>query len=182
MQQGNFAYGEASSLADLECYLGARLLWNPYQDENVIIDDFINGVYGSECYPFIREYVDLLCDSLEGNELTLYQNSDAGYITDLLVKKAEELFLKALSVVKTAKSRWYLEKEYLSVLFMKASRMPLENPDRRILIDKLYEDVKKFGITEIRERTNLDITFENLRNSRYAASSENEYSLYYIMK
>ncbi len=182
MQQGNFSYGEASALADLECYLGARLLWNPYQDENVIIDDFINGVYGSECYPFIREYVDLLCDSLEGNELTINQYSDAGYITDALVKKAEELFCKALAAVKSEKSKWYLEKEYLSVLFMKASRMPLENSERKVLIDKLYEDVKKFGITEIRERTNLDITFDNLRNSKYAASRENEYCLYYIMK
>lgn len=182
MQQGNFAYGETSALADLECYLGARLLWNPYQDENKIIDDFIKGVYGEECYPYIREYVDLLCDSLKGNKLTLYQNSDAGYITDFLVTKAEDLFDKALSVVKSRKSKWYLQKEYLSILFMKASRMALEDPEREPLIEKLYQGVKYFNITEIRERRNLDITFENLRNSRYAASSENEYSLYYIMK
>ena len=182
MQQGNFAYGETSALADLECYLGARLLWNPYQDENKIIDDFIKGVYGEECYPYIKEYVDLLCDSLKGNKLTLYQNSDAGYITDFLVTKAEDLFDKALSVVKSRKSKWYLQKEYLSILFMKASRMALENPERKTLIEKLYQGVKYFNITEIRERRNLDITFENLRNSRYAASSENEYSLYYIMK
>jgi len=182
MQEGDFSYGESSALADLESYLGARLLWDPYQDENEIIDDFIKGVYGPECYPFIREYVDLLCDSLKGNELTLYQNSDAGYITDELVKKAEELFCRALTAVRSEKSRWYLEKEYLSVLFMKASRMPLEDPERNALIDKLYDGVKKFGITEIRERKHLDVSFENLRNSRYAADSKNEYLLYYIMK
>ena len=34
MQQGNFSYGEASGLADLECYLGALLLWDPDRDEN----------------------------------------------------------------------------------------------------------------------------------------------------
>jgi hypothetical protein len=182
MQQGNFAYGEASALADLECYLGARLLWNPNQDENKVIDDFINGVFGKECYPYIREYIDLLCDSLEGNKLTLYQNSDAGYITDLLVTKAEDLFNKALSVVKSEKSKWYLQKEYLSVLFMKVSRMDLEKPEREILIDQLYEGVKNFNITEIRERSYLEISFENLRQSRYATSRENEYPLYYIMK
>jgi len=182
MQQGNFAYGEASALADLECYLAARLLWNPYQDENGIIDDFIRGVYGEECYPYIRKYVDMLCDSLPGNPLTLYQNSNAGYITDALVEEAEKLFEKALTVVRTEKSRSYLQKEYLSVLFMKASRMPLDHPDRSRLIDTLYEGVKKFHITEIRERKNLDVCFENLRSSRYAESSENEYILYYIMK
>lgn len=182
MQQGNFAYGEASALADLECYLGARLLWNPNQDENKVIDDFINGVFGKECHPYIREYIDLLCDSLEGNKLTLYQNSDAGYITDLLVTKAEDLFNKALSVVKSEKSKWYLQKEYLSVLFMKVSRMDLEKPEREILIDQLYEGVKNFNITEIRERSYLETSFENLRQSRYATSRENEYPLYYIMK
>ena len=60
--------------------------------------------------------------------------------------------------------------------------MELENPERNILIDKLYEGVKEFGISEIRERNHLEICFENLRKSRYAASSDNEYSLYYIMK
>ena len=41
MEQGNFSYGEAAGLADLEIYLATRLLWNPYQDENKIIDEFI---------------------------------------------------------------------------------------------------------------------------------------------
>ena len=182
MQQGNFSHGEAAGLSDLEIYLAARLLWNPNQDENKIIDEFIRGVYGEECYPFIREYVDLLCDSLQGNPLTLYQNTNAAHFTDSLVEKADELFQKAFSVVKTEKSRHYLQKEYLSILFMKASRMELENPERNILIDKLYEGVKAFGIAEIRERNHLEIGFENLRKSRYATSSDNEYSLYYIMK
>ncbi len=181
LQQGNFAYGETPALADLECYLGAKLLWNPHQDENKIIDDFIKGVYGEESYPYIKEYVDLLCDALNG-ALTIRQSSGEGYITDTLVQKAEELFAKAFSVVRTEKSKRYLQKEYLSVLFMKASRMELENPQRKMLIDQLYEEVKNFNITEIRERRNLDISFENLRNSRYAESRENEYSLYYIMK
>ena len=182
MQQGNFAYGEASALADMESYLAARLLWNPHQDENEIIDDFIRGVYGEECYPYIREYVDMLCDSLAGNKLTLYQNSNAGYLTDTLVEKADDLFQKAIAAATTEKRKACLQKEYLSILFMKASRMPLDRPERSALIDKLEEGVKHFCITEIRERKNPDICFDNLRKSRWAESSENEYILYYIMK
>jgi hypothetical protein len=75
-----------------------------------------------------------------------------------------------------------LEKEYLSVLFMKVTRMALDDPERAPLLDRLYEDVKRFGITEIRERTNLDVSFENLRRARYCKSSDGEYSLYYIMR
>ncbi|MBR3870496.1 MAG: DUF4838 domain-containing protein [Clostridia bacterium] len=182
LQQGNFAYGETSGMADLESYLGARLLWNPNQDENAIIDEFIRGVYGEECYPYIREYVDMLCDNITGKPLTLYQNTDAEHFTDEFVTRADELFTKAISVAKNEKSKWYLEKEYLSVMFMKATRMEIGNPEKNPLIDELYKRVKDFNILEIRERRNLDHTFEILRNSRYAESRENEYNLYYIMK
>ena len=60
--------------------------------------------------------------------------------------------------------------------------MALDNPDRNALIDELYKNVKKIDITEIRERTHLEISFENLRNSRYAKAKTGEYNLYYIMK
>lgn len=182
MQQGNFSYGELSGLMDLTCYVGAKLLWDPKEDISELINDFINGVYGSKSAPYIREYVDLLCDSIKGNELSIYQNSDAPYITDELINKADELFKMAIDNAETEKNKWYLEKEYLSVLFMKASRLPLDDPERNKLIDELYNKVKAFGISEIRERTHLDISFDILRKSRYAVSKEGEYSLYYIMK
>ena len=51
-----------------------------------------------------------------------------------------------------------------------------------MLIDKLYDAVKDFEITELRERRNLEVSFENLRNSPYGADREGEYPLYYIMK
>ena len=182
LHEGNFSYGEASALSDLESYLAARLLWDPYRDENAIIDEFIKGVYGEDSYPFIREYVDMLCDAVQGKPLQLYQNSNACHITDELVSRAEELFASALSAAKTEKQKWYLEKEYLSVLFMKVTRMPLDTPERETLADRLYDGVKRFGITEIRERTNLEVSFEILRKSRYCESKDGEYQLYYIMR
>lgn len=182
MQQGNFAYGETPALADLECYLGARLLWDPYRDENVIIDDFLKGVYGEKAYPFMKEYVEMLCDAVGENVLSIYQYPNAKYITDELVERAEELILKAISAAQTDKQKRSLRKEYLTALYMKAARMELENPEREKLIDALYEGVKDFGITEIRERKNLENSFKNLRKSRYDLSYENEYHLCYIMK
>ena len=182
MQQGNFSYGETPGLADLECYLGAKLLWNPYQDENKIIDEFIRGVYGEECYPYIRGYVDLLCDSASGKKMTLYDDPDAVYYTDELVERADALFQSAFAAAKTDIAKRHLEKEYLSILFLKASRMPTDDPRRNALIDELYAKVKKCGIAEIRERAHLEICFENLRHSRYAKDKTGEYNLYYIMK
>jgi len=182
MQQGNFSYGEASGLTDLEIYLASRLLWNPDQDEDVLIDEFIRGVYGEAAFPCIREYVDLLLDSLKGKRLPLYSYPDISYITDELVNRADKLFCTAISATTDARCRKYLEKEYLSILFLRAARMPLENPERSALIDRLYAGVKSFGISEIRERRHLENTFENLRAARYARSTEGEYNLYYVMR
>lgn len=182
LQQGNFAYGETSGLADLECYLAAKMMWDPNQNEEQIVDDFLRGVYGEASYPYMKEYVELLCAAVTGKPLKLKQDTDAPYFSDGLVKKAEELFQKALAAADSEKRKWYLEKEYLSVLYMKASRLPLGDPERNVLIDKLYDAVKDFEITELRERRNLEVSFENLRNSPYGADREGEYPLYYIMK
>lgn len=182
LEQGNFSYGNLSALADLESYLCARLMWDPYQDAEKLIDDFLKAVYGTECYPYIREYVNLLLDSSIGKPLKIYQNTDADYLTHTLLDKAEMLFERALAVCVTEKQKWYLEKEYLSVRFMKSSRMELTDINRNKLIDALYQDIKRFEITEIRERDNLEVSFQNLRSSRYGEGTENQYRLYYIMK
>jgi len=182
MQQGNFAYGETSALADLECYLAAQLLWDPEQDGEKLIDEFLRAVYGDAAFPYMKRYVELLLNAVEGTNLTIHLFSDAQMFTDELIAEAEALFEKALAVAVTPKQKWYVEKEFLSVLFLKASRLPLEDPSREGLINRLYEKVKEFNITEIRERRHLDIVFDNLRASQYARSRENEYNLYYIMK
>ena len=182
MQQGNFSYGEASALTDLECYLAARLLWDPNRDTEKLTNDFLMAVYGKNAFPYMKEYVDLLVREAEGKQLTIHIFSDSEIFSDDLVNKAEELFQKAISATENEKHRRYLEKESLSVLFLKASRLPLGHPERDGLIDLLYKKVKEFGITEIRERRHLDIVFENLRNSRYCKDKTGEYNLYYIMK
>jgi hypothetical protein len=118
---------------------------------------------------------------MEHNRLPLYSFPDIAYVTDELIAEADELFEKAIAA-SDGRSKQYLEKEYLSILFMKAARLPLDNPEREGLIDQLYESVKKFGIAEIRERTHLENTFENLRTTRYARGRNGEYNLYYVMR
>lgn len=182
LEQGNFSYGELSALADLESYLCARLMWDPYQDTDKLIDDFLRAVYGNNSAPYMKQYIQLLLDSCNGKPVRIYQNTNAEYITDSVLENAEKLFKAALSAAETDKHKWYIEKEYLSVRFMKVSRMDLTDSERNILIDALYEDVKRFKISEIRERDNLEISFQNLRASQYGEGADHQYRLYYIMR
>lgn len=181
LEQGNFAFGGGSALIDLKAYLIAKLLWNPDVDVDAIIDEFLAYCYkGGEKY--INEYIKLWTEAVKGNDLTIYQYSDADYITDDLVNESEKLFIKAMENAENEEIKRRIEKEFLSIRYLKISRMPLGAPDRDKLIDRLYEDVKSFKLTEVSERTNLEIYFEWMKSSRYVKERHGRWNLYYIMK
>jgi len=62
-----YQYGAANDrwthgLADLRQYLLAKLMWNPEQDTDALIEDFCRHYYGP-AGPFVAQYVDLLDDT-----------------------------------------------------------------------------------------------------------------------
>jgi len=58
---------------ELKAYILAKLLWDPYQDLDAIIDDFLNGYYGA-AGKHIHEYIDLMHDTMEetGASLSIF--------------------------------------------------------------------------------------------------------------
>ena len=181
LQEGNFAYGAATGLAELEAYLCAKLMWNVNADVKILIREFTDALYGSSA-KYIREYIELLCASVKGKGLSLFYKPDAKFITKELINKATDLFEKAIAEADNKEILDRIEREYLSVRFLKIAWLPLEEEGREDLINALYEDVKKHGITEIQERINLEISFKRLREYPYCRNSGESYSLYYIMK
>ena len=156
-------------------------MWNVNADVKALIKEFTDALYGSSA-KYIREYAELLCSAVKGKGLSLYYKPDAEFITAELVNKSAELFEKAIAAADSKEILDRIEKEYLSVRFLKIARMPLEEEGREELIDAIYEDVKKHGITEIQERVNLEISFERLRKYPYCRELGESYRLYYIMK
>jgi len=55
---------------ELKAYILAKLMWDPYQDLDPIMDDFLNGYYGA-AGTYIREYIDLMHDTMEETGATL---------------------------------------------------------------------------------------------------------------
>ena len=114
--------------------------------------------------------------------MSLYYKPDTDFISEALINKADELFKKASNAAETAEIKERIEREYLSVRFLKICWMPLGTEGRNDLIDELYRDVKKHGISEIQERVNLEISFERLRKYPFCREKGENYRLYYIMK
>ena len=183
LEQGNFAYGNASGLAELKSYVGAKLLWNPDADVDDLIYEFTQGCYGS-AGKYIREYVALLEQAVAKSTLDLYYMADRDFITDELVEKAQELFREALAQAETPQIYERLEREALSVEYLQLVRSPLDTPGRNARADALHEKLKKHHITEIFERKDLETSMQVVKNSRYCKERDNPAPIwmYYIMK
>ncbi len=58
--EGNHYAGDArGDFDELKTYLMAHMLWNPKEDENRVVTDFLNGYYG-KAGPYIKRYLDLI--------------------------------------------------------------------------------------------------------------------------
>ncbi|MBQ9747666.1 MAG: DUF4838 domain-containing protein [Clostridia bacterium] len=182
LEQGNFAYGGGAAQDDLKSYLISKLLWDPDTDVDAAIGRYCESVYGARAGALIGEYIALAERAYEGHPLTIYQHPDAPWLSDDFVDRAEHLFRRAMTVAENARQREAIEREYLSVRFLRLSRMSLETEGREALIDAFFRDVKRFGLTEIRERTSLPVMRRSMTESRFAKAKNGEYSLYYIMQ
>ncbi len=54
------ALGQLSDFADLRGWLFGKLSWNPYQDANALIKEWVDGTCGKGA-PYIHQYLDLRC-------------------------------------------------------------------------------------------------------------------------
>ena len=182
LEQGNFAFGGGAAFDDLKSYVISKLLWDPDTDVDVAIDEFLTGVYGKSAGEVLKKYLDVMEEACSSSTLFIYQYPDAEYITDELVEKCDALFKEAIAVAENETYRKRVEREYLSVRFLKITRSELDTQKRNELIDEFFNDVKKEGITEIRERTSLAVSKRCMQNHRFVKDRSEEYSLYYIMQ
>lgn len=182
LEQGNFAYGGGASCDDLKAYIISKLLWNPDTDVHSEIHDFCRAVYGEISGKYMEQYVYLMNNACSSASLSIYQHPDAEYITDELVKKADDLFKKAIKCAESDEKCKRIEREKLAIRFLQLTRMETDAPDRAEMIEQFFKDVKSFGITEIMERTSLAVSKTSMLVSRYAKEFPVNYRLYYIMQ
>ena len=76
--QGVFEEGAYQSngaeMAELRAWLLAQLLWNPQQDDQALIQEFLNGYYGEAAAKPICHYLDLMQDISKGSYLACYHS------------------------------------------------------------------------------------------------------------
>ncbi|MFA6243518.1 MAG: DUF4838 domain-containing protein, partial [Candidatus Hydrogenedentales bacterium] len=109
--------GGGGEFSVLRPYYGMKLIWNPDQDPQAIIDEFLESYYGAAADPIAR-YIALINDKVEKDNvhIHLYVNPAQGHFPDDILAKADALFNEAEAAV--AQDPELLER-------VKVARMPL---------------------------------------------------------
>jgi hypothetical protein len=118
-EQGNREVG--GEFAALRAYMISKLLWNPNEDADSVMNDFLNGVYGKAA-PSIRQYIDEMREALlaSGKPLRIFgtpNEAATSYLTPALIAGYEKIFDQAEAIV--GDSAEILER-------VRIARLPLE--------------------------------------------------------
>jgi hypothetical protein len=118
-EQGNREVG--GEFAALRAYLISKLMWNPDEDVDALMGDFLQGYYGQASGP-IRQYIDEMREAMlaAGKPLRIFgspNEASTSYLTPALMDRYAELFDQAERLV--ADSAQLLER-------VRIARLPLE--------------------------------------------------------
>ena len=165
----------SGELSPLIGYMMAKFLWNPDYDENLAMDEFLEGVYGQAAGP-MRKYIDLLHDKVEKENVHVsifsFGPSDPFFSVKFLekadrywdqaekkVKKDPEL-LRRVQIARMCLDYVFLEKARqgdLSGYKMDHKRLRVSPPrGLDVRVNRYLNAVDRSGLTRLTEWQELD--------------------------
>jgi hypothetical protein len=189
---------QPSELFELRSYLTAKLLWNPDIDQELIVNDFLQGYY-EEAAPFIQEYITTVHEELRKDKdffLFLYGDPSQGFSSFLrpsLLNKYDSLYDHAeIAVREKPATLERVHRARLSVDYAILEAARINDPDGYSLTQtnddgdiEISEDVRnrlsrfretciKSNITNLNEmRFSLDEYMENYEHTISKSSQQN---------
>jgi hypothetical protein len=96
-EQGNREVG--GEFASLRAYMISKFLWNPKENADTVMNDFLKGYYGKAA-PSIRKYIDEMKTALlaSGKPLRIFgtpNEAASSYLTPALIERYEKIFDEA---------------------------------------------------------------------------------------
>jgi hypothetical protein len=152
--QGAYAEGGGGSDAELRAYVMARLLWNPDEDADALVTEWMQGVYGPVAEP-MRRWFDRMHEQGRDPDkhLGIYDPPDERLFSDAILADGDRLFDKAERLAQGDEvAARYVEKSRLCLRYVKLARHPTDGPEFR----QWMADVRRWGITQLREGSDLD--------------------------
>ncbi len=161
--QGDSQEGGGGEWAELRSYVLAKLLWNPTIDVDAVIDDFMQGVYGSASGP-IRAYFDMMHAAVipTDQHFNLFSNVDEmGFLTSERLEKAHSLFEEAENlvtddpVILSRVKKAHLPIYYADLWFQGQEQIQNQTPIDKSMLNTFKAIVSENGIIYQSERSDL---------------------------
>ncbi len=158
-EEGNYYIDSCDTeFGELRAYMISKCLQNPYCDINAEIDGFLCAYYGPG-YKDIKKIIDLhivnACKN-NGGHLGIGEGPNESFrFSNAQIKEIDKCWLSAFQAAETAAQETNIKRSELSWRFWKASTGKAEfsalNPERYAEKEKLFEDMKAFGVSMISE-------------------------------
>jgi hypothetical protein len=154
-----------SSDAELRGWVMARLLWNPDDDPDALVNEWMHGVYGGAFAP-MRAAFDLahVRFSDPNRHLRIFDMPSHDFWPEKITSSFDSLFASAEKLAAgDSTSLYYVRKNRMSIRYLQlfqnsgilavkgAVYGPSENTATMADYDKFIEGMKEFGITGLRE-------------------------------
>jgi hypothetical protein len=154
---GLYYEGDYSStggdMAELKSYLLARLMWNPDQPAQPIIDEFLSAVYGAAA-PKIQGWLNLVHQGArkDGLHASIYDAPTAPYFSPQVLAEGDALFNDAeISVQADPPALEEVRKARLGLQYVEFMRMPDNDPHKLDAARRLADGIRHFGIQQTSE-------------------------------
>lgn len=115
-EQGAYQ-SHGGEMSELRAWVLAQLLWNPYQDDVKLIDEFLDGYYGKASGRLIRQYMDLLHEASRDVNLTCYSPPSAAFLSFKNLQKAEMLWREAEKAATDPDKLWRVKQGHNCVRY-----------------------------------------------------------------
>ena len=121
--QGNNVPADGNGeFTELRAWVFAQLMWNPQQDAQALIDEYVKNVYG-DASGYISAYIKLMHDQVKPKSayFSIWTDpEDTNYLNLKTIEKADSLFSLAKEASKTDSALFKrVERAYLPVIFTK---------------------------------------------------------------
>ena len=162
LEEGNYV-SQGGEFSELKAWILAKLLWNPDQDVNILVKQFISDYYGTAA-PYIQQYFDL-CQSLVKNDthITIHSLANNSIYTDCFICQGLALLNKAKDAANSFDIAKRVDFVRLQILYLKFAR----NKDQSLndgSYSEFIELIKKYK-PNIRETMTTDkfLTSEGIK-------------------
>ncbi len=116
-EQGAYQ-SHGGEMAELKAWLLAQLLWNPYQDDARLLDEFLRGYYGVASR-YVKRYLQLMATAAREFRLSCFTKpEDARHLRYAVLRQAETLWERAEQAVQgNPDLRWRVQIARLPVWY-----------------------------------------------------------------